>query len=64
MDAEHRPKQLAPGTAGLAEAEDPADGSAADEATLSFDGRLEVSADEDTGADPYNRTGRFERLVR
>lgn len=38
----------------------PADG---DPTTLKFDGRVAV-ANEDLGSDPYNRTGRFERLVR
>lgn len=35
-----------------------------DDATLSADRELDVSADEDAGSDPYNRTGRFERNVR
>jgi hypothetical protein len=34
-----------------------------DPTTLKFDGKVAVST-EDTGSDPYNRTGRFERLVR
>lgn len=34
-----------------------------DPTTLKFDGNVEVS-DEDSGGDPYNRTGRFRRLVR
>jgi hypothetical protein len=34
-----------------------------DDTTLKFSGRMSVS-DEDAGADPYNRTGRFRRLVR
>jgi hypothetical protein len=38
---------------------------ARDDATLSFQGgRLGISADEDAGSDPYNRTGRFKKLVR
>lgn len=36
---------------------------AADPTTLQFDGTVAV-ANEDSGSDPYNRTGRFERLVR
>jgi hypothetical protein len=34
-----------------------------DPTTLKFEGKVAVST-EDTGSDPYNRTGRFERLVR
>ena len=34
-----------------------------DPTTLKFDGKVAVS-DEDAGSDPYNRTGRFRRLVR
>jgi hypothetical protein len=34
-----------------------------DDTTLKFEGRMSVT-DEDAGADPYNRTGRFRRLVR
>ena len=34
-----------------------------DPTTLKFDGKVAVS-DEDSGSDPYNRTGRFRRLVR
>jgi hypothetical protein len=34
-----------------------------DPTTLKFDGKVEVS-DEDSGSDPYNRTGRFRRFVR
>ena len=40
------------------------EGEARPDATLSFDGRMNVSSDEDSGSDPYNRTGRFKRLVR
>ena len=36
---------------------------AADPTTLKFEGRIAVK-DEDAGSDPYNRTGRFRRLVR
>ena len=36
---------------------------ATDPTTLKFDGPVQVS-DEDAGADPYNRTGRFKRLIR
>ena len=34
-----------------------------DPTTLKFDGEVKI-ADEDAGSDPYNRTGRFRRLVR
>ncbi len=34
-----------------------------DSTTLKFDGAVKLS-DEDAGADPYNRTGRFKRLIR
>ncbi|MEO8467781.1 MAG: hypothetical protein ABI640_20845 [Gammaproteobacteria bacterium] len=34
-----------------------------DPTTLKFDGPVRLS-DEDAGADPYNRTGRFKRLIR
>lgn len=35
------------------------------DATIAHDGgRLEVSADEDTGGDPYNHTGTFKRTTR
>ncbi len=34
-----------------------------DPTTLKFNGPVEL-ADEDAGGDPYNRTGRFKRLVR
>ena len=36
---------------------------AEDPTTLNFDGPVRIS-DEDAGADPYNRTGRFKRLIR
>ncbi len=39
------------------------DATASDPTTLKFDGQVAVR-NEDTGSDPYNRTGRFERLVR
>ena len=35
-----------------------------DDAMLSAHGSLQVSPDEDVGTDPYNRTGRFQKLVR
>ena len=35
-----------------------------DPTTLKFDGNVAVAADDDAGSDPYNRTGRFRRLVR
>lgn len=34
-----------------------------DDTTLEFDGLMKVSPD-DAGSDPYNRTGKFKRLVR
>ncbi len=34
-----------------------------DPTTLKFDGPVQLS-DEDAGADPYNRTGKFKRLIR
>jgi hypothetical protein len=34
-----------------------------DPTTLKFEGKVAVS-DEDAGSDPYNRTGRFRRVVR
>ncbi len=34
-----------------------------DPTTLKFDGKVAI-ADDDAGSDPYNRTGRFRRLVR
>lgn len=40
-----------------------ADDDAEDSTTLKFEGRIAVT-DEDAGSDPYNRTGRFRRLVR
>ena len=43
------------GDAGPAEHEDPT--------TLKFEGKVAIS-DEDAGGDPYNRTGRFRRVVR
>jgi hypothetical protein len=36
---------------------------APDPTILKFDGPVELS-DEDVGSDPYNRTGRFRRLIR
>jgi hypothetical protein len=39
------------------------DDASADPTTLKFDGAVAV-ANEDAGSDPYNRTGRFKRLVR
>ena len=36
---------------------------AADSTTLKFEGKIAVSND-DAGSDPYNRTGKFRRLVR
>jgi hypothetical protein len=35
----------------------------ADPTTLKFEGKVAV-AEENAGTDPYNHTGRFERLVR
>jgi hypothetical protein len=34
-----------------------------DPTTLKFEGKVAI-ADDDAGSDPYNRTGRFRRLVR
>ena len=34
-----------------------------DPTTLKFDGKVAIS-DEDAGSDPYNRSGRFRRIVR
>ena len=34
-----------------------------DPTTLKFEGKVAVS-DDDAGSDPYNRTGRFRRVVR
>jgi len=36
---------------------------AADPTLLNFEGVVAV-ADEDAGSDPYNRTGRFRRIIR
>ena len=33
-----------------------------DPTTLKFDGKVAIS-DEDAGSDPYNRSGRFRRIV-
>jgi len=35
-----------------------------DATTLAFEGRMQVTGDDDAGGDPYNRTGRFRRTVR
>jgi len=44
--------------------EEPGEESANDDPTqLKFEGKVAVS-DEDSGSDPYNRTGRFRRLIR
>ena len=44
--------------------EDLGDGTAPeDPTTLKFEGKVALS-DDDAGSDPYNRTGRFRRLVR
>jgi hypothetical protein len=34
-----------------------------DPTTLKFEGKVAIT-DEDAGSDPYNRTGRFRRVVR
>jgi hypothetical protein len=34
-----------------------------DPTTLKFEGKVSI-ADEDAGSDPYNRTGKFRRVVR
>jgi hypothetical protein len=36
---------------------------AQDPTTLKFDGPVRLT-DEDAGSDPYNRTGKFKRLIR
>ena len=36
---------------------------AQDPTTLKFDGPVQLT-DEDAGSDPYNRTGKFKRLIR
>ena len=46
--------------------EDPGEDAASaneDPTTLKFEGKVSIS-DDDAGSDPYNRTGRFRRLVR
>jgi hypothetical protein len=48
----------APVTETAAESEDTEDST-----TLKFDGPVRLS-DDDAGSDPYNRTGKFKRLVR
>jgi hypothetical protein len=55
----------APYTAGLRFREqiDDEDSSHRDTTVVKFDGALRVG-DEDVGRDPYNHTGRFQRLVR
>jgi hypothetical protein len=35
-----------------------------DATTLAFEGLIGISGEDDFGADPYNRTGRFRRTVR
>jgi hypothetical protein len=52
-------KLLRPPATEAAEQQDDAQ----DPTTLKFDGPVQLS-DEDAGADPYNRTGRFKRLIR
>jgi len=37
---------------------------ASDPTTLEFDGSKVALSNDDAGSDPYNRTGRFQRLVR
>ena len=39
------------------------DDAAGDPTVLKFEGKVALN-DEDAGSDPYNRTGRFRRLVR
>jgi hypothetical protein len=43
--------------------EQPDDEGTSDPTTLKFEGNVALS-DDDAGSDPYNRTGRFRRLVR
>jgi hypothetical protein len=45
------------------EQKDEGDAAAADSTTLKFEGKMAVK-DEESGSDPYNRTGKFRRLVR
>lgn len=40
-----------------------ADDETVDPTTLKFEGRIAIT-EQDSGSDPYNRTGRFRRLVR
>jgi len=40
------------------------DASGNDATTLAFEGLIGISGDDDYGADPYNRTGRFKRTIR
>lgn len=42
---------------------DEREAAADDSTTLKFEGKIAVS-NEDAGSDPYNRTGKFRRLVR
>ena len=42
---------------------DPPASEDSDPTTLKFDGKVAIS-DDDSGSDPYNRTGRFRRFVR
>ena len=45
------------------EVDDAAANADEDATMLKFEGNVAI-ADDDTGSDPYNRTGRFRRLVR
>jgi hypothetical protein len=47
----------------LREQIDEGNAAADDSTTLKFDGKIAVS-NEDAGNDPYNRTGKFRKLVR
>jgi hypothetical protein len=46
-----------------AKEQDHDDGALREDCTLAFQGRLNLRDDE-AGSDPYNRTGRFRRIVR
>jgi len=59
QEAEDTGKLLRPPVTETADERDDAQ----DPTTLKFDGPVQIS-DEDAGADPYNRTGRFKRLIR
>jgi hypothetical protein len=59
QDSEDTSKLQRPPATETASAHDEPD----DPTTLKFDGPVRIT-DEDAGSDPYNRTGRFKRLIR